>query len=353
MATIKEVARSAGVAPASVTRVLGNHPNVSDALRARVLAAVAEVGYKPDLVAAGLRRGYTSTVGVIVSDILNPMLAELVDAIEEQLQASGYGVLLANSHGDPERDLESVGLLRQRRIDGLILSVADETRPDLVRALQHMTVPVVLVDREVQGYNEASSVLCDHRGGAKSMTQHLVDEGHQRIAMISGPTVAYPSRERLLGIRQVLSGNGLELDEDYVLSERGTERFGREAIARLLDLRIPPTAVAVGNTPALVGVLGELRRRGVVLGRDLALVTCNDVPVAAFHSPAITAVWRDVSEVGRHAAAQLVAMLGDGKRQPRTIVLPTQLRVRSSSVGVRSGEGQAASGADLTATHVT
>lgn len=338
MATIKDVARTAGVAPASVTRVLGNHPNVSDVLRAKVLAAVQEVGYKPDLVAAGLRRGYTSTIGVIVSDILNPMLAELVDVIEVQLRASGYGVLLANSHGDPERDLESVGLLQQRRIDGLILSVADETRPDLIRALQGLTVPVVLVDRQVEGYNDAGSVLCDHRGGAKSVAQHFVDEGHERIAMISGPTVAYPSRERVLGMQHVLRDNGIEPVAEYFLSERGTERFGRQAIARLLDLPVPPTAVAVGNTPALVGVLGELQRRGVSLGSDLALATCDDVPVASFHSPAITAVYRDVGEVGRQAAAQLMAVLGDRKRQPRTIILPTQLQVRSSSRRARTEE---------------
>lgn len=333
MATIKDVAKTAGVAPASVTRVLGNHPNVSDALRAKVLAAVEEVGYKPDLLAASLRRGYTSTIGVIVSDILNPMLAELVDVMEVQLRASGYGVLLANSHGDPDRDLESIGLFQQRRMDGLVVSVADETRPDLIQTLQSLSVPVVLVDRQVEGADNASVVLADHRAGAKALTQHLVDEGHERIGLISGPLHAYPSRERLAAVSDTLRDNGIGLVDDYFLSSRGTHRFGREAIGQLLDLPTPPTAVAVGNTPALVGVLEELNRRGIVMGRDLALATCDDVPIASLHSPPITAVYRDVGEVGRHAASQMVGLLDDPKRRPRTVVLPTQLRVRSSTIG--------------------
>src|ERR1700710_2070641 len=171
MATIRDVATRAGVAPSSVTRVLSGHPNVSPALRGRVMAAVEEVGYNPDLVAAGLRRGYTKTVGIIVNDVLSPVLALMIDVVESELRRAGYGVLLANSHGQAGNDVENVRLLHQRRVDALLAAFADDRNPDLVKALSALPIPVVLLDREIDTH-EFSAVVSDHRAGAQQLAEH-------------------------------------------------------------------------------------------------------------------------------------------------------------------------------------
>jgi LacI family transcriptional regulator len=332
MTTIKEVARRAGVAPASVTRVLSGHPNVSAALRAKVLAAVDEIGYKPDLLAAGLRRGSSHTIGVIVSDIINPLLAEMVDALDVKLRDKGYTVLLANSHGDPDRDVESVHLLRQRRTDGLVVMVVDETQPELRKAMRDLPIPVVLLDRQIEGVDAASAVLSDHRRGTRELTLHLLDGGHSRVALLTGlQGTTYVGRERTRGFVEALADRGIALSAGAIRDARGTPESGQRLTAELLDQPDPPTAIVVGPNPMLVGALRELQRRDLRVGRDLALACLDDVPIAALHHPPITALARNSQEMAHIAASLLLDRLTGESRFPRTVVLPTELHVRAST----------------------
>ena len=146
---MREVAEHAGVAMSSVSRVLSGHPDVSPKMRQVVMDAVRDLGYQPDMLAQGLRRGKTFSVGFTVSDIANPVLAEIVTGAEKRLRKAGYSLLLTNSEGDPELDVEHISLLERRRVDGLILSLAEENQPETVAALRQVGVPVVLVDRDV------------------------------------------------------------------------------------------------------------------------------------------------------------------------------------------------------------
>jgi|SRR5690606_4636874 len=332
MTTIKEVARRAGVAPSSVTRVLSGHPNVSDALRAKVLAAVEEIGYRPDLLAAGLRRGSSHTVGVIVSDIINPLLAEVVDALDVRLRDQNYTVLLANSHGDPARDVESVHLLRQRRTDGMIVMVVDETRPELQRALRDLPMPVVLLDRQIEGVDAASAVLSDHHRGTRELTLHLLDAGHERLAMLRGLRgTTYPGQERTRGFVSALTERGIPPEAATILDARPTIEAGQRLAGQLLDSDDPPTAIVVGPNPMLTGVLQEVQRRGLRVGRDLALACLDEVPIAALYQPPITTLYRDIQEMAHTAATLLLDRLTGASRYPRTVVLPTSVRLRGST----------------------
>jgi LacI family transcriptional regulator len=331
MATIKEVAQRAGVAPASVTRALSGHPNVSDELRQRVLAAVEETGYKPDLLAAGLRRGSSRTVGIIVSDIINPLLAAVVDFLEMELGKEGYSVLLANSHGDPARDVASVQLLQQRRVDALAVMCVDERSAELQRALTSLSFPVVLLDREIPGFERASAVLFDHYRSAHRMTEHLLDAGHQEILYITGLLgTTYPNRERLRGFTTALEERGLEARPELVRSARATEQYGRQVIAEMLDGGSLPSAVLVGPNPFLPGILKEFHARGVRVGEDVALACLDDVPLAQLHQPPLTASGRSMEEQARVAGSLLLAHMS-GRRMPRTVVLPAELRLRPST----------------------
>src|SRR5438874_10647091 len=146
---MREVADRAGVAMSSVSRVLSGHPDVSPKMRRAVMAAVEELGYRPDMLAQSLRSGKTFSVGFTVSDISNPVLADIVTGAEKRLREGGYSLLLTNSEGNGELDAEQISLLQRRRVDGLILSLADENHPATVTALREVSVPVVLVDRDV------------------------------------------------------------------------------------------------------------------------------------------------------------------------------------------------------------
>ncbi|BBY86319.1 LacI family DNA-binding transcriptional regulator [Mycolicibacterium tokaiense] len=332
MATIREVATKAGVSPSSVTRVLSGHPNVRVELRERVLAAVREVGYEPDLVAAGLRRGYTKTVGMVVNDILNPVIAQMIDVVESELRQAGYGVLLANSHGQAKNDVENVRLLQQRRVDALLAAFSDDTNPDLPLALSALTIPVVLLDREIEPH-EFSGVLSDHRGGAMLLAEHLVSRGHRDIAMISGSLTAYPSRSRVEGVEAVLARHGIPLRPELCIAGRGSEEFGSRAVTRLLEDARPPTAIIMGNgnMGATAGVIAQLRSRGVQVGQDIALAGGDDGPLLALHSPGITAIARDVEDLARRAAALVLQRMEHKRLGGHTVLLPTRLVIRPST----------------------
>lgn len=332
MATIRDVALRAGVAPSSVTRVLSGHPNVSVELRDRVLAAVREVGYKPDLVAAGLRRGYTRTVGIIVNDILNPVVATMIDVVEGELRRAGYGVILANSHGQADQDIENVRLLQQRRVDALLAAFSDDTSLELVAALKGLQIPVVLLDRELPS-PDFSAVVSDHAMGARLLAEHLIERGHREVAVISGSLTAYPSRSRVAALTRVLSTLGAPLRPEFIIAGRGSHEFGVSSVARLMDDPQPPSAIVIGNgnTAAIAGAIGELRRRDIGVGKDIALAASDDGPLLALHTPAITAMSRDVEDLARRAANLVLHQLDDKRATGHTVVLPIQLVVRPST----------------------
>ena len=191
--TIKEVARRAGVALSSVSRVLNDHPDVSESMRARVLKAISELGYEPNLLAASLRRGSSRTIGFIVPDLRNPLFGSIVTAAQDELSRRDYAAVITTSSSDPDRDAEMARLLRRRQVDALIVSLADQTRQDLIEELRRFRGPIVLLDREVDGLDGASIVETEHGSGMGQATRHLLSLGHERMALLTGPLQVRPS----------------------------------------------------------------------------------------------------------------------------------------------------------------
>lgn len=329
--SMREVAELAGVALSSVSRVLTNHPDTSDLMRERVLAAVAELGYEPDMLAQSMRRGSTMSVGFVLGDISNPLLAEIAHGAETTLRAAGYSMLLTNSDNKAALDAEHVRLLRQRRVDGLLLSLAAEDDEATAEILQSTDAPVILIDRELSVDVGASSVLSDHRSGMRAAVDHLLDLGHRDIALVLGQPVR-PSRERQRGLEEAFAQRGMPATYKVVPGEM-TSRHGRAAARKLLDRRQPPTAIIAGGNQILVGTLHELVERGVAVGRDLSLVSCDDVSITELFSPPIAVVRRDYAEMGKQAAKLLLRRL-QGDERPRTVTLPTEFIPRASCAPV-------------------
>lgn len=327
-AGMKQVADHAGVAMSSVSRVLSGHRDVSDAMRERVMAAVEELGYEPNMLAGMLRRGATETIGFVVGDISNPLLAQITLGAETALRKAGYAMLLTNSVNDPGLDAGHIRLLQQRRVDGLLLSVSDETNEQIIAALERAPMPTVLIDRTMAGYPTASAVLSDHAAGITAAAEHLIKLGHRRIALVGGSPHVRPTRERVAAIEEVAEAHPGVVCQ--VRSGGFTQDHGAAATNELLDGRRPPTAIIAGGNQILVGILQALRRRRLRIPHDLSLVTCDDVPLAGFLTPALATIQRDPYAMGEAAAGLLLKRLRG--EEPETVVLPTTF-ARAASCG--------------------
>ena len=327
--TIKHVAERSGVAISSVSRVLNNHPDVSDAMRQRVLHAAQELGYQPHYLAQSLRRGATRSVGFLLRDLSNPIFADIVKGAEMRLRQAGYSLLLTNSEGDPTLGEEHLRALRLRRVDGVLLSLQSETQTDAVKELAAQNLPIVLVDREVPSL-KASLVRCDHRTGVRNATQHLRELGHDRIAFISGPHDILATRDRLLGFREAFAVEGVTCDEDLIRLGSYSRQFGYEQTLQLLSLPSTPTAILSGGIQSTTGVLAALHQRGLAVGEDMSLVSCDEVELLKYLSPQISVVRRDGALIGRLAADLLLELMVD-EAPVRTAIVPTEYVARGSS----------------------
>jgi LacI family transcriptional regulator len=333
---MSEVAVLAGVAMSSVSRVLSNHPDVSEDMRVRVLAAVEELGYKPNLLAQSLRRQETLSVGFLVGDISNPLLAQIAKGAESALRQAGYSMLLTNSDGDPDLDAEHVRLLEQRRVDGLILSLAKEGHRATLAALRGIDLPVVVIDRKVPSELRASAVLSDHRSGVAAAAGHLLDLGHRRVDLIVGQPLR-PSRERQRGLEQAFTERGLE-PTFTVIEGTLSEEHGLAATRRLLEAEEPPTAIIAGGNQIVIGTLRELAARRLRVGKDVSIASCDDIPLTELYVPPISVVRRDNQQLGRTAASLLLRRI-QGDEEPAEVVLPTEYVARASTAppgGVRA-----------------
>ncbi len=315
------------MAISSVSRVLSEHPDVSDAMRAKVLGAVESLGYRPDMLAQSLRRRTTMSVGFAASDMSNPVLAEAVTGAEHVLRPAGYSLLMTDAEGDLALDVVNIDALCQRRVDGLLLSISDEQDPAMGTLLRDIDIPIVLLDRDVPAGIEAPQVRFDHRHGMHAAAEHLWQLGHRRVALVTGGP-RYTARERHLGVEEVFAQPGGELSE---LSGPFTIEHGEQAVTQALDGPTPPTAIIAGGNFYMHGALRELRRRGLVLGRDVSFVGCDDVAVAEFHDPPIALVRRDTRRSGEVAAEVLLTLLGGGTApDPAELVLGTEYVARPS-----------------------
>ncbi len=327
-ASMREVADLAQVAISSVSRVLSGHPDVSADMRERVLEAVRQLEYEPDFLAQSLRRGATLSVGWVIGDISNPLMAAITSGAESVLRAAGYSMLLMNSENDPDLDAAHIRFFQTRRVDGMILSLASERRQKTLDVLAQVDAPIVVVDREVPAQLRASVVRNDHRPGIQAAVEHLIDLGHRRIALITGALDLWPVRERIAGMQDAVAGRGIP-DETTTLTGSLSAEHGEAATEELLRMSPRPTAVIAGGNQVLAGCVRALARHGVRIPDDISLVTCDEIALSELHSPPIASVGRDTVALGRIAAELLLKRIS-GSSEPEMVVLPTTFTPRAS-----------------------
>ncbi|MFW2513327.1 LacI family DNA-binding transcriptional regulator [Demequina sp. SO4-13] len=322
---LRDVAAMASVSIKTASRVLNDDPSVAPKTRENVRAAMLELGYRPDPAARSLRVGRDLSVGVVVEDIGDVFVASLVARIEARLSDAGYQVLITSSHRDPIRERAIVQDLQQRRCAGVIVMPSTET--SLV-GLRLGTMPVVFVDR-VGEFPGSRSVVSDDFALARLGTQHLIDHGHQRIAILSDSQKVPTTRDRHLGFRSAMADAGHDVDRALVRDECLDESFVRNAVSELFALQTPPTALIATNTRLSLGAVPALH---LVRRTETALLAFGDFPMAESLTPAVTVIDHSPHRLGQIAADTLLERLrGDGSHmETDPIVVPADLIARGS-----------------------
>ena len=327
--TLKEVAREAGVSISTVSRALNDQPFVRDEVRDRVLTASKALSYRPDVAARSMRTGTTGAVGLVVSDISNPLFAAIAKAADETLSPRGYALMIANSSNDASHEAELMRAFQQRRLDGLIIAAADEGAAGLAERIADFQA-AVLLDRDVPEA-QADSVLSDHRTGLTDALQHLVDLGHERIALITGTASQRGSRVRIQTYFDACRRLKVACEPALCRSEQMTVDDGYQSVSEVLDLPEPPTAIIAGNNQLFAGLFAAIRDRGLRIPEDLSIVACEETELTALHRPPLDVVRRDLAELGRAAAELLLERIDEPTRAPQQILLPTVFDARASS----------------------
>lgn len=325
MVTMRDVAQLAGVSITTVSHVVNSTRSVAPETKAKVLDAIESTGYTGDAIARSLVTGGTRSLGVAISLVANPYFASLLAEVEHETTRSGYTLVLADTHDEPDAEQSAVRTLRSRRVDGLILtpSPGGATLPELRR----LGLPVVLLDRLTTS-QDIDQVGPENVYAMSGLVRHLADLGHRRIGMVGGTPGLATTSERVLGYRLGLGRSRLRWDDTLVVS--GSSSPAASALGSLLDLPDPPTAVVAGNNMMLSGVLHECRRRGLRVGADLAVAGYDDVEWADLLDPPITTVAQPIAEMGRTAVRLLLDRIADPSRPPVTKRLPTTFMHRHS-----------------------
>jgi LacI family transcriptional regulator len=326
--TIRDVAKEAGVAIGTASRVLNGHKSVSEEVRRRVLKAVKKLGYEPDRLAQSMRLGVTHTVACVTRDIAIAGFGSVVHAAEDVLRDAGYTLLLAVTDERKERELELLRILSQRRVDAIIIATSSEEDKELNRHLLKMGIPLVLLDREFPV--EIDAIMLDHRRGTKAATEHLLGYGHTEIALLTGFAATRPGRERIAGFKSAMEPAG---HAHPVIRTGGfSAEFGFRETSSLLAGKDPPTAIIAGGMAMLAGVLQAIRVRGLQIPGDISVVAGADTELAALATPSVTAIrWSGVDQ-GRIAVQLLLSRLQGNRTGPaQRVLLSTELIKRESS----------------------
>ena len=274
--TVRAVAKLAGVSPMTVSRVINNAENVAEGTRQKVLRAIAELDYVPNRLARGLTSRRSSTLGLVVPDVVNPFFTLVLRGAEAAARRAGYRLLVCDSENDPRREREYLEDLVSYRVDGLLVAPASQRSKAGLVPLLRRGFPFVLIDRSISNM-DCDAVQSDNVAGARRLTEHLIAIGHRRIAHLVDSDENSTGRERLQGYREALQAAGIECS-DALLFHTSVDRIGGyRAVQSMLAGQPWPTAIFAVNNMTAVGAMEALRERGLSVPGDIGLVCFDDV----------------------------------------------------------------------------
>ena len=326
---------------ATVSRALGGQDGVSHEVAERVRLVAGALGYRGNRAARALRRQRSDAIGLLVSDVENPFFAAVAHEVEVFARERGHAVLLCNTDESAENERRHLNLMMGESVEGVI-AVPSLQAPEPLLELRAAGIPTVIIDRRLVG-DPFDTVLVDHRGGAREVVAHVLDHGHTHIGAITTTTSETGGHERLGGCRDAVEEHGgrltvLEAESSDVVGVARTLGLGERLALQLMELPERPTAVFCTNNLLSLGALRGLRASGMRVPEDVALVGFDDAASFDLLDPPLTVSAQPVSELAQTAASLLYERMAQPDRQPQVVVMPAELRVRSSC-GCTRGPG--------------
>ncbi|MDN3612491.1 substrate-binding domain-containing protein [Vibrio ostreicida] len=329
MATMKDIARLAGVSTSTVSHVINQSRFVSDAISARVNQAAQELNYTPSALARSLKLNRTRTLGMLVTTSTNPFFGEVVKGVERSCYQQGYHLILCNTEGDNTRMRESIDTLLQKRVDGLILmcSSLEGERIDVFE--KYPDVPVVVMDWGPMLF--ASDKIQDNSlTGGYLAAQNLIDSGHKDIGCITGPLVKHQAQMRYEGYKRALLDAGLEFNPHWIIESDFECEGGYQAFNKMHANGPLPSAVFVCNDMMAMGVINAANEKGIRIPDDLSIIGYDDILISKFMTPALTTIHQPKYRLGKAAVEALLKKLEQGETEAQVVQIEPTLVKRKT-----------------------
>ena len=332
MSTLGDVAARAGVSISAVSRVLSNHPSarVSPATRERIVEAAKELNYRPNFAGRALKSARTQVIGLVVPDLTNALFTELMHGAEDAARERGYTMLLGRADDVRVGGEVIARLIGEGRVDGMAVQVGDGVTPDGLGELLATPAPIVLINSRLEGH--VGSVALDDEKGARIATEHLIELGHERIALVNGLPQSFTARRRRKGFLDALKDAGMVFKAEDETRLGYTADDGRAALHHVLALDPRPTGIVVANVNAAIGLIAEARTLGIHVPDDLSVVSVHDSWTAENTWPPLTTVKMQFYAMGLTAVRGVITRIETGEVADETITEPApELIIREST----------------------
>jgi LacI family transcriptional regulator len=327
--TLQEVANHAGVSRTTASLSINNNPSIPEATREKVLESMRQLGYVYDRVAANLRSQQSSTIGLIIDEMANPFFSELQDGVHNEMDKAEYTVLSGTTYDSYDKLERILSTMVENRVGGVIFSPVTSSSNKTIDQIYHWDIPIVVVNKYLSGSNY-DYVGVDNVVGAQKAVDYLIREGHRRIAFLGGFLESTPWKDRKQGYSKAFHQAGLEIDDSLIINSPTTREGGFDAIRQLIHFQNLPTAIFCYNDVVAIGVMEELKKSGIIPGKDIAIVGFDNIKEAAIVTPGLTTVNSYIRNIGTHAARLLLQRIMGFEGDPQRIILEPELIIRDS-----------------------
>jgi len=329
MATMKDIAKLAGVSTSTVSHVINKSRYVSEEISLRVNSAAQQLNYRPSALARSLKVNRTKTIGMLVTTSTNPFFGEVVKGVERSCYHQGYNLILCNTEGDHERMRESINTLLQKRVDGLILMCSSLEGERIEVFEQYPDIPVVVMDWGPMLFTSDKIQDNSLRGGYLA-AKYLIESGHRQIGCITGPLVKHQAQMRYEGYKRALNESGLGFNANWIIEADFECEGGFEAFNQMLAKGPLPSAIFVCNDMMAMGVINAANAKGIRIPEDLSIIGYDDIHIAKFMSPSLTTIHQPKYRLGKAAVEALLNRLEKGATDPQVVQLEPTLVERDT-----------------------
>lgn len=329
--TIKDIAKMAGVSTATVSKVVNNKDqNISLATRQRVLNMIKDYNYVPNRIASSMITKKTDSIGLVIPDIANPFFPEIARGVEDIANKHGYNVMLCNTDNNVNKEERYIAMLQEKMVDGIILT-SSSRRDGVPLDLSKINIPVITVDRHIEGLKTRGKIVVDNFSGAYEAVKYMLNKGYRRILHLAGPSQSRPSKERYEGYKKAISDFGKDIDEQLYINGFFTSEWGYTGVKKAFDKKIEFDGLFCGNDLIALGAMKALREAGLKIPFDVGIVGFDNIYMTTMIEPQLTTVHQPNYQMGFKATQMLINLIENKIVKKNEEVLKTKLIIREST----------------------